>query len=287
MIVAVAAIGVLAFINERRRSEAELADLAREQRAVAEAALPRLAAGTLGDLEKLGMTRVIVIAADGQAHGLDGAPVEVPGLVATARRGSRIGRLDRDQSSRLGLPERTAMAGLARTPDGQTIAIVSSAADQRDRDLAGQQRLLGSILLATGLVSAFGGLALARQQRQLVLERELAVTDTARARDNELERLSRAATMAAVGSGVAHELSTPLGVIVGRAEQILARAAGDERIAKNAQAILDEAEHIDKVVRGLLGPRTRRPDRDAGHLTARCSCARRPLSSITGSRGPA
>jgi len=253
MIVAVAAIGVLAFINERRRSEAELADLAREQRAVAEAALPRLASGTLGDLEKPGMTRVIVIAADGQARALDGAPVEVPGLVAAAKRGSRISRLDRDRASRLGLPERTAMAGLAPTPDGQTIAIVSSAADQRDRDLAGQQRLLGSILLATGLVSAFGGLALARQKQQLVLERELAVTDTARARDNELERLSRAATMAAVGSGVAHELSTPLGVIVGRAEQILARAAGDERITKNAQAILDEAQHIDKVVRGLLG----------------------------------
>jgi signal transduction histidine kinase len=59
--------------------------------------------------------------------------------------------------------------------------------------------------------------------------------------------------MAALASGIAHELSTPLGVIVGRAEQISERANGDERIVKNARAILDQADHIDRVVRGLLG----------------------------------
>src|SRR3569623_1011477 len=128
MIVAVAAIGVLAFINEERRSEAELADLAREQRAVAEASIPRLASGTLGELARPGTTRVIVVAA--------------------ARKRARSYRVTRDRASELGLPARTAMAGLAMTADGETIAIVSTAADQRDRDVAGQERLLGSILLA-------------------------------------------------------------------------------------------------------------------------------------------
>ena len=263
MVVAVAAIGVLAFANERRRSEAELADLAREQAAVAEAAMPRFATATLVELERAGVTRIVIVPGtpaigrdipeDRRAHLLDGTRVDLPDLTAAAAHGERTARIDRDRAPLLGLPARTAMAGLARMPDGTTLAIVSTAADQRDRDRAGQQRLIGSILLAAGLVSAFGGLALARQRTQLMLERELAVSDTARARDSELERLSRAATMAALGSGVAHELSTPLGVIVGRAEQLLARAGGDERITKNAQAILDEADHIDKVVRGLLG----------------------------------
>ncbi len=253
MVAAVAAIGVLAFINERHRAEAELGDLGREQAAVAQASIPRQAAGTLGELEKPGTTRVVVISAGSHAHTLDGTPIELPELAAAATRGVRTWRVDRERARMLGLPERTAVAGIARAPNGDAIAIVSTAADQRDRDRAGQQRMLGAILLAAGLVGAFGGVALSRQRRQLSLERELAVSDTARARDGELERLSRAATMAALGSGVAHELSTPLGVIVGRAEQILARAHGDERIAKNAQAILDEAAHIDKVVRGLLG----------------------------------
>jgi len=253
MVAAVGAIGVLAFMNEQRRSEAELADLARQQAAVADAAAPRLAAGTLGELEKPGTTRVIVAAPGERPRLLDGSAVDVPALADAMARGERTARLTRSEAARIGLPERTAMVGFARAPNGAVIAIASSAADQRDRDRAGQERLVGSILLAVGLVSAFGGLALSRQRAQLSLERELAVADTARARDSELERLSRAATMAALGSGVAHELSTPLGVIVGRAEQLLSRAGGDERIAKNAQAILDEADHIDKVVRGLLG----------------------------------
>ena len=253
MAAAVGAIGLLAFMNEQRRSDAELSDLGREQASVAKAAAPRLAAGTLGELEKPGTTRVIVVAPGDQPRLLDGEPIELPGLSAAVARGARTARISRTAAARLGLPERTAMVGFARTSSGAMIAIVSTAADQRDRDVAGQERLLGSILLAVGLVSAFGGLALARQRVQLSLERELAVADTARSRDNELERLSRAATMAALGSGVAHERSTPLGVIVGRAEQLLARAGGDERVAKNAQAILDEADHIDKVVRGLLG----------------------------------
>src|SRR4051812_48435251 len=58
--------------------------------------------------------------------------------------------------------------------------------------------------------------------------------------------------MIALASGVAHELSTPLGVVTGRAEQLLERARGDERSQRFAQAIIDQVDRMRGVIRGLL-----------------------------------
>ncbi|HET9627181.1 MAG TPA: HAMP domain-containing sensor histidine kinase [Kofleriaceae bacterium] len=272
MAAAVVAIGTLAYWDEARRSEEGLADFGEQQAAVAEAAglavreplrdAPRdpgalgRAEAMLGGLERGGV-RVLLIPPDPpgapRIATLDGKPVAIAALTDGVARGARVIALAREDATMLGLPARKAMVGLDRLASGWTVAVAATAERQRDRDRAGLWRLLLSMVLATGLVTGFGGLTLARQRAQLVLARELAVAEAARARDAELERLSRAATMAALGSGVAHELSTPLGVIVGRAEQLLARAGGDERTAKNAQKILDQADHIDRVVRGLLG----------------------------------
>jgi two-component system, NtrC family, sensor kinase len=243
MAAAVLAVGALAYFDERMRSEARLDDLGIEQAAVADAAA-LAGSGAFAAFERDG-TRVLVVDENGRARGLDGRDVALPGLTSA----TRVLRLDRPDAAALGLPERIAMVGIARLPDGTRLAIARSASRQRDRDREGFGHLVLAMALVTALVLGFGGVALARQRRQLAAERELAV----RAKDAELEQLARAATMAALGSGIAHELATPLGVIVGRAEQLLSRAAGDERIAKNAQAILDQAEHVDRVVRGLLG----------------------------------
>jgi signal transduction histidine kinase len=262
MVVAVVVIGALAYADERRRSEQDLEDFGEEQGSVADAARlavsRQLAAGedpaspaiaaTLHELEREGVRVLLVHGKD--ARTLDGAPVQLPGLGDPT---ARYVRLDRGDAAALGLPARTALVGLATLAGGWRIAVAATAERQRDRDRAGIGRLLVALGLATGLVAVFGGLALKRQRAQLELAHELAVAGVARAKDAELERLSRAATMAALGSGVAHELSTPLGVIVGRAEQLLSRANGDERLAKSAQAIIEQAEQVDRVVRGLLG----------------------------------
>jgi signal transduction histidine kinase len=106
--------------------------------------------------------------------------------------------------------------------------------------------------LAAGLVGAFGGVAIWRQRRELRLEQKLALAALAREREVRRGRLDKAATMLTLASGVAHELGTPLGVIVGRAEQLLERPGNDERSQRALRAILDQAGHINEVVRGFL-----------------------------------
>ena len=114
-----------------------------------------------------------------------------------------------------GLPPRTAIAGIAYpdVPGGIHVVTVSSAEHQRDRESWARRRLLLSVAAAAGLVLAFGGVALRMQRKELVLEAELAVAALQRRSDERLERTSKAAAFGTLAIGVAHEISTPLGVI--------------------------------------------------------------------------
>ena len=94
--------------------------------------------------------------------------------------------------------------------------------------------------VASGLVLVFGGLALRKQRKELELARELAVAEVRRERDERLVRADKLATMGALATGIAHEVSTPLGVMMGRAEQVLPKVAGDERTRRAVEAILEQ-----------------------------------------------
>jgi signal transduction histidine kinase len=104
-----------------------------------------------------------------------------------------------------------------------------------------------------GLVLAFGGLAMRNQRKELLLAHRLALADLARERDDRLERAGRAATMGALAVGVAHEISTPLGIIAGRAEQLIPKVSADERASSSVRIILEQIDRIHRVIRGLLG----------------------------------
>ena len=71
-------------------------------------------------------------------------------------------------------------------------------------------------------------------------------------RDEQLARATRAAVMGTFAMGIAHEVSTPLGVILGRAEQVLGRVTGDERAAHAARVIIDQTERLRGLVRSFL-----------------------------------
>lgn len=189
-------------------------------------------------------------------HGMDGGLVSSPPLRDALERGAETVRLGRPEAAQVGLPARTSMAGIARVDAGDLgrwgVVAVASAARERDREKRAMWRLVLGVLVASGLVVAFGGAALRRQRKELELERELAIAEVQRERDENLLKAERVATMGTFAMGIAHEVATPLGVIVGRAEQLVGRAGNDERAVRGARAILEQADRIQHIVRRFL-----------------------------------
>ena len=187
----------------------------------------------------------------------DGRWVPIPELAAAIAQ-KRVGvTLSRDVAAKLRLPRRTAVAGIARAPDGlrgqiRGLVVVASAKAERDRSLRDQWRTVLVVLLASILIVGAGVGALRAQRRDLELERQRAVHQMERARDAELARANRMATIAALASGIAHEISTPLGVITGRIEQLQAVLRGQERHDRAVATIVAQINRIDQVMRGFL-----------------------------------
>jgi two-component system NtrC family sensor kinase len=277
MIASVVTVAGLAYLDEQRESAAALDGFAEEQATLAVSVAgeisTRLAleATTAGEaptgptsallagvarLERPSLRAIFVAPPGGVLRATDGRDVRAPEILEALQSGRSTLRLTRAQAATLGMSERTAMAGLARIDGGTTgrwgVVVVASAERERDRERWARVRLVLASTLAAGLVVGFGGMALQRQRKELELQRELQVNELARERDERLARLSKAATMVTLASGVAHEISTPLGVISGRAEQLLQRADGDERSRRAAATILEQSQRIKDIVRGFL-----------------------------------
>jgi two-component system NtrC family sensor kinase len=213
--------------------------------------------GGLSTLERPSSVRLLVLPPGEETfHTTDARLLQSDVLRSALDEGRPSVRLTRDQSSLLGLPRRTALAGLARLDAGALgawgVAVVASAERERDREMRASFRLVLGVLIAAGLVLGFGSVALRKQHGELVLERELAVAELSREGDERLLRANRAATMGTLAIGLAHELSTPLGIIVGRVEQLLPRVTDDERAQRSLTIVLEQAARIEKVIRGFL-----------------------------------
>jgi two-component system, NtrC family, sensor kinase len=273
MVAAVAAVGAVAYWDEERESAAALQDFGQEQatlaRSVASAVQLRLAAERstpdplaaadgFRALERPHALLVLLLPPGaGRFRATDGQTVESAPLLGALERGDAVLRLSPQEAFAIGLPSRTALAGLARVEAGGQgrwgVAVVANAQRLRDREFGARRRLVLAIALAAGLVLAFGGTALRRQRKELELERELAVAEVERQRDERLERADRVATLGTFAVGIAHEIATPLGVIAGRAEQLLPAVAGDERGTLAVRAILEQTARIEQVIRSFLG----------------------------------
>ncbi len=86
------------------------------------------------------------------------------------------------------------------------------------------------------------------------------ITERRRLQD-QLRRTERIAELGTLASGMAHEIGTPMNVILGRAEYLLQRT-GDDTLRKGLGTIVTQVERITKVMNQLLAfARRRSPER--------------------------
>ena len=292
---ALASVAVLAYWDEERDSAAALSDLAREQVSIARglaAALTTNASSSAAPehavlwnfraVERDRALRLFLLRPGTESLvGTDDVPVSSVPVVSAAAAGLNAVRLPGDEAAALGLPNRTALVGLAEVTGGALsgwqVAAVGSAWRERDRERWAYVRLFLSVLTAGGLVLLFGGVALRTQRNELVLERELALSASREQQNDRLERANRVAALGTLAMGVAHEISTPLAVIAGRSEQILLRTT-DKRSDAAARVILDQTQRINQVIRGLLG--LARGDWMAAEGIAPSSAARAAIAMV-------
>ncbi|MEO8798744.1 MAG: HAMP domain-containing sensor histidine kinase, partial [Polyangiaceae bacterium] len=266
MTLALLGIGALAVWDMNREAAAALDDFGREQTTVAQSIASALGPDAtpqdpafvgLRAMEQAEVREVLLLPKNqGEFRSTAGAPIEAPFLLDAIVDGRSWLRLTREQAGALELHKRTALAGFASLdpahPRSGTVVVVASAERERDRQRRAIWRLLSSVGVAGFLVFAFGGMTLRRQRERLQLEHELAIATLQEERDRKLALLDKVATMGALATGIAHEVSTPLGVIVGRAEQLEAKAS-EEKDKKAIAVILEQAERISRIVRGFLG----------------------------------
>lgn len=270
MISVVVAIAGVAYWDAEGESRAAFQDFAQEQATLAAALGAVLRthgpdgakeSDVLSDLKSFERPRALSILVrppgDSSLHATDGREIASPLLLDALHQGETVVRIPREEAGTFGLPSRTALAGLSRVDFGKAgtwdVVAVASAERQRDREAWARRRLVLSVFTAAGLVLAFGGIAMRLQRNELVLERELAIAGLQQQRDERLERANRAAVMGTLAMGVAHEISTPLGIIAARAEQMLPKVEHDERLAGSIKSILTQTDGIKQVIRGLLG----------------------------------
>ncbi len=166
-------------------------------------------------------------------------------------------RIPTDVAESFRLPPGDALAGLAEIDAGDmgiwAVAVVATARRALDREAQASWRSLVAIVGSAGLVLLLMRILAFGQRRELRIEKALELEAAHRRQEEVLERANRAATLGALAIGIAHELSTPLGVIATRADQLRTFPNNQDLIRKSANVISEQTTRIERVMRGIIG----------------------------------
>ncbi len=173
-------------------------------------------------------------------------------------------RVDARQATRLGLYAADAIwvsENVARPIGSWTVTWVAST----QPILAQQQATLSRIVataIAAAIVVAMVGIVLMRQQHRADELASQLVYAKAEAKAHELEnqlvRADRLVTVGVMATEIAHEIGTPLGVVRGRAEQVLPML-GDGAGADDLKVVIRQVDQISATIRQLLDFSRRSP----------------------------
>jgi signal transduction histidine kinase len=278
MLAVICVVGTATFYDEQREFNAALQALRDEQVALAtamaadfEGRLRRLEDGSLSALaladaipKLLGgatelhqqRSRIILVATPlgDDLISATGEAVRSPALRALLHGQVNSAMLSREHGPSLGLPARLVVVGLRRirTDPRWGVVVLASAERLRTRERHAQLRFLLGLGIATIVVGGFGGLLLRDQKRIFAVARELEVAELQRERDRLLAKADKMATLAALSSGIAHQIATPLGTITGRVEQVLTVVSHDARAAAALGVVQEQVQRIQQTIRGLL-----------------------------------
>lgn len=283
MLASVCIVGITMLIDERRVFEAALDTLRDEQVTLATAVaadfesrlaqlektlapeelrngfqklIPTLLGGAL-ELEHPG-SRIFLVARPERWQLLTtrGEVTKSTALSRALRAGHSSTMLSREEAAALGLQHRIAVAGIhdVDSKSGPTrIVVLASAQRLRARERYSQLRFLLGLSVVTALVLGFGGAALRQQRHRLEVARALEISALQRERERLLAQADKMATLAALSSGIAHQVATPLGTIMARIEQVLPSVADDSRAHGALEIALQQVKRIQDVINSVLG----------------------------------
>lgn len=283
MMAAIALIATALLLDEQREFEAAIDNLKDEQIALAtavaadfETRLKRLeAAGTIRpeatevahmipqllggamQLEQQG-SRILLVARPAQQKLLttDGRSIDSAMLQSALRTGAAGITISREEAPRFGLPPRIAIAGIdtiASSSGSWGVIVLVSGERLRARERYAQSRVLLGLGLVSAIILGFGGMAIRQERRQVAAARALEVAALERERERLLAKADKMATLAALSSGIAHEVATPLGTIMARVEQLSPIAENDPEARSSLQVVMEQVERIQSIIRGVLG----------------------------------